>query len=665
MNFNLDKILRMKNTLAISIATMVAGLAFGEGVKYRGIFVNDEDWGLRPWAKKHFGEREQIGVGAYKEIFSLMKRYDINLIWPAMHEGGYEFSSRKENLDLAAEYGITVGTSHCEPMLRNNCYLEKSKKPFWNFAEHPDMITEYWTESVSKYGAYDVLWTIGIRGIHDGGMRGGRNLTEKIKILENVFATQFDLLSKYAKPGAPMLFCPYKEVLNIYNAGLNTKIPKGATILWTNDNFGYIRRLGGPQQEGYGGGVYWHCGYYGAPRSYLHVCTTPPAHMWWELVAKAWNNNARDVWMINAGDVFQAEPLIAALGAFGKAPDSFGPDAEEKILSSLADEIASDIKADASRKDFAGRLTKHLVELYTLGFNRKPEHMSGPWVSSLPPKAKASFKARYDSLLAEEDALEAMLTDKGKERYFRIFGYTARFLGETGRWFFKWEGNYGDEAKAAAKEYISLLNARWDAIEGGKLAGFFENPAGGKIAEMPCRWNSHMQWPWNEKDDGSFYTNYRPDEDIVWIDATAAKSSSAGANGGEWKKVAGLGTSGNAVALLPVKPGVGEGAVLEYSVKSAQGRKLVLQFLPDYELWPGVGLEVKVSVNGADPVKVEVPVHNSNLDAHTKARQALVMDNFVRAATGIELKDGDNLIRIIAVSPGVALDKIGAQAYTK
>ena len=115
-----------------------------------------------------------------------MKRCDVNLIWPAMHEGGYEFSSRKENLDLAAEYGITVGTSHCEPMLRNNCYLEKSKKPLWNFAEHPDMITEYWTESVSKYGSYDVLWTIGIRGIHDGGMRGGKNSAEKIQILENV-----------------------------------------------------------------------------------------------------------------------------------------------------------------------------------------------------------------------------------------------------------------------------------------------------------------------------------------------------------------------------------------------------------------------------------------------------------------------------------------------
>ena len=53
--------------------------------------------------------------------------------------------------------------------------------------------------------------------------------------------------------GAPKLFIPYKEVLPIFNAGL--KVPKGTIIMWTNDNFGYVRRLGGPQREGYGGGI--------------------------------------------------------------------------------------------------------------------------------------------------------------------------------------------------------------------------------------------------------------------------------------------------------------------------------------------------------------------------------------------------------------------------
>ena len=119
-------------------------------VKYRGIFVNDEDWGLRPWAVKHFGKKEQIGVRAYEKIFSLMEKDGLNLIWPAMHEGGYEFSSRPENLELARKHGITVGTSHCEPMLRNNCYLSKEDRQKWSWTANRDFLVDYWKEGVRR-----------------------------------------------------------------------------------------------------------------------------------------------------------------------------------------------------------------------------------------------------------------------------------------------------------------------------------------------------------------------------------------------------------------------------------------------------------------------------------------------------------------------------------
>ena len=133
---------RVENAVNVSVNA--------EGVKYRGIFVNDEDWSLRPWAVKHFGKKEQIGTNAYAEIFALMKKNNLNLIWPAMHEGGYEFSSRPENFELAARYGITVGTSHCEPMLRNNCYLSKSDKKKWSWVNNRAFLEEYWREGVRR-----------------------------------------------------------------------------------------------------------------------------------------------------------------------------------------------------------------------------------------------------------------------------------------------------------------------------------------------------------------------------------------------------------------------------------------------------------------------------------------------------------------------------------
>ena len=92
-------------------------------VAYRGIAISDEDWGLRPWAFSHFGDKEQIGVRAYREIFALMKDYGVNAIWPAMRPGGYEFVSRPANLRLAFEENMAVGSTPGEPMMRNPNYL--------------------------------------------------------------------------------------------------------------------------------------------------------------------------------------------------------------------------------------------------------------------------------------------------------------------------------------------------------------------------------------------------------------------------------------------------------------------------------------------------------------------------------------------------------------
>ena len=173
----------MTISLFLAAALSLQGVG-SQGVKYRGVFVNDEDWSLRPWAERHFGKEEQIGTNAYAEIFALMKRNGLNLIWPAMHEGGYEFSSRPENLALAAKEGITVGTSHCEPMLRNNCYLSKEDKKKWSWTTTRAFLEEYWREGVRRGECFSrveradrvgkILWTIGMRGIHDGKMQDGK-----------------------------------------------------------------------------------------------------------------------------------------------------------------------------------------------------------------------------------------------------------------------------------------------------------------------------------------------------------------------------------------------------------------------------------------------------------------------------------------------------------
>ena len=479
----------MKITIA-SFAVLLASTAVQAetAVKYRGIFVNDEDWSLRPWAERHFGKAEQIGTNAYAEIFALMKRNGLNLIWPAMHEGGYEFSSRPENLALAAKEGITVGTSHCEPMLRNNCYLSKEDKKKWSWTTNRAFLEEYWREGVRRGECFSrveradrvgkILWTIGMRGIHDGKMQDGKTTAEKRRILEEVFEAQCAMLPE----GASKLFVPYKEVLPIFNAGL--KVPKDTTIMWTNDNFGYVRRLGGPQCEGYGGGIYWHISYHGHPHGYIHLCTTPPAFMWYELVAKCWENGVRDVWMVNAGDVFQAEILLDAFGRFAADPEAWKTKAnpQREALKHFVEEVlfrrqdlqdSHDLYANLVNpvnpvQNLSSRLVDHLAEYFNLGFNRKPEHMCVQWTTNLPASVKASLLKRYHALLEEDLALEKAQADtRLKDDYFRLIGFQARFLAYAG--IIHLEGRDKDYARSV----IDPLYERWNKLDGGTWAGFW------------------------------------------------------------------------------------------------------------------------------------------------------------------------------------------------
>ena len=648
-------------TVALAVASSVKA---GESVKYCGIFINDEDWGLRQWAVKHFGKEQQIGIRAYSQIFPLMRKCGLNLLWPAMHEGGYEFASRPENFALAAEYGIRIGTSHCEPMLRNNCYLSKDDKKKWSWLKHKDFIRDYWQWSVDRYATNDVLWTIGMRGIHDGKMSDGETTAEKIAVLEDVFATQKGMLEAAGVGDAPTLFVPYKEVLPIFNAGL--KVPKGTTIMWVNDNFGYIRRLGGPQCEGYGGGIYWHASYHGRPHGYIHLCTTPPAFMWYELVAKCAANGVRDVWMVNAGDVFQAEIIMYALGKFASDPDYWmtRPDAQTEILTMWVKE-----ELGVRSEELGVRIVAHLNEYFNLGFIRKPEHMCVQWSEALPAELKSELLARYRALLEEDLAIEKELDSKICEAYFRAIGYQVQFFAHAGIIHLE------SRDKEYARSVIDPLTARWNSLDGGKWSGFWSDTIderGGVRQPVPHnRWASQMQWPWNEphNEDGSI----APRSDYIassyiwqkrdgksepkWLEP---ESITPAADDGAWTRISGLGTSGKALALLPVKPGVGKGAAINLQLsEDAGGNKLILQFLPDFALWPGMALRVAVSFDGAEPVEVAVPKSDSNIGEKDPVRNAAVQDNFIRAS--VTIPPGAKSVKIIAIDPGVVIDRIGIQ----
>ena len=287
-------------------------------VAYRGIFLNDEDWSLRPWSSLNYerlrvGEHSSgmysdvgyIGTKTYKRIFQLLLRLRANTIWPAMHPGTTAFFKIPGAKAMADSCGIVIGTSHCEPLLRNNVdEWDVKQRGAFNYKTNREQVQQYWIERLQEVKhSKDNMFTIGMRGIHDGSMEGYKTTQEKLEGLQQVIDDQQELLRQYV--GAPekqmQVFVPYKEVLELYQKGL--KVPDYVTLMWCDDNYGYMTRLSNAEEQRRqgGAGVYYHLSYWGRPHDYLWLTTTQPGLIYNEM-REAYDHNCRRLWIANVHD---------------------------------------------------------------------------------------------------------------------------------------------------------------------------------------------------------------------------------------------------------------------------------------------------------------------------------------------------------------------------
>ena len=282
-------------------------------VAYRGIFINDEDWSLRNWAWKHYEQTGQFGAmgpKTYKAVFQLLLRLRANAIWPGMHTGTPGFFTIKGNKEMADSCGILIGTSHCEPLLRNNvAEWDHAQRGAYNYITNREQVQQYWIERLKEVKGSEEFFTIGMRGIHDGSMEGVKTKEEKLQGLQQVIDDQRELIRKYYNKNVeqvPQVFIPYKEVLEIMESGL--RVPDDVTLMWCDDNYGYMTRLSDAEQQkrSGGGGVYYHLSYWGRPHDYLWLTTTQPGLVYSEMKA-AYDHNARRLWIVNVHD-----PKVAA-----------------------------------------------------------------------------------------------------------------------------------------------------------------------------------------------------------------------------------------------------------------------------------------------------------------------------------------------------------------
>ena len=285
-------------------------------VKYRGVFLNDEAPDLTNWVMTKFGSvppgsNPPVPEGIsnynrrfYAKIFEVILRLKGNYLWPAMWNNAFN-EDDPANPRLADEYGIVMGTSHQEPMLRaqqewDRRYLKTVGH--WNYATNPDQLEQFWRDGIRRNKEFESIITIGLRGANDTPMASGGPESNR-ELLEKIVGVQRDILREEINPDVtrvPQLWCLYKEVQEFYEAGL--RVPDDVTLLWAEDNWGNVRRLpsAAERRRSGGAGVYYHFDYHGGPRSYQWVNTSPIPKIWDQMVL-ARQYGADRIWIVNVG----------------------------------------------------------------------------------------------------------------------------------------------------------------------------------------------------------------------------------------------------------------------------------------------------------------------------------------------------------------------------
>lgn len=467
-----DAMPQIKRELSLSIPFFMSS---PPSVKYRGIFINDEDWGLQPWAAKTFEpETGDIGPKTYAKIFELLLRLKANLIWPAMHPSTKPFYSYSGNVQVAKDYQIVVGSSHAEPMLRNNVgeWHSKTMGDF-NYVTNPDRVREYWQSRVRESRGLDAIYTIGMRGVHDSGIEGVHTPKETIPLLERIFRDQREMLKKYVNPDItwiPQVFTAYKEVLDVYDAGL--KVPDDVTFVWPDDNYGYIARLNDNQERtrAGGSGVYYHVSYWGQPHDYLWLSTTSPGLIVEEMT-KAYALQDHNLWVVNVGDIKPAEynmQLFLDL-AYNIKPFKNSAFVKTHLTHWLADNI------DNQR---ASQMANMLWHYYQLAFERKPEFMG--WSRTEPitkvnltpynhyyygDQAQTRIDA-YSQLEQRAKILRRQIRPDRRDCFYQLVYYPVVSSSLMNKKFLYRDKAYlyGNEGRNSAEAYDSLANAAYQGI---------------------------------------------------------------------------------------------------------------------------------------------------------------------------------------------------------
>lgn len=461
-------------------------------VKYRGIFINDEAPCLSTWSKEKFGG---FNHQFYENVFELILRLKGNYLWPAMWGNAFN-TDDPLNPVKADEYGIVMGTSHHEPMLRAQQEWKKFGKGAWDYTKNDTILREFWKKGIENMGSHESLLTVGMRGDGDEPM----TRETATGLLEKIVKDQREILEAVThKPAEaqPQLWALYKEVQDYYDKGM--RVPDDVTLLLCDDNWGNLRKLPRldekPRKGGYG--IYYHFDYVGGPRNYkwLNTNSIPKT---WEQMHLAYEYNVRDIWIVNVGDIKPMEFPISFFLDYAWNPDKIGPADLEKYTQQWS--------AAQFGKEYAADIADIIAKYSKYNNRRKPEMVDANTYSIDNYNEFANVVKTYTDLEARAVAIGKKLPAAYASAYFQLVLHPVKACANLNEMYYNVALNklayqnkninankYADKVKALfvrdsliTEEYHTLNNGKWNHMMSQTHIGYrsWQDPRTNKMPDV-------------------------------------------------------------------------------------------------------------------------------------------------------------------------------------
>ena len=661
---------------------------FGEpSVKYRGIFINDEAPALSGWTREKFGGFNHL---FYEKVFELILRLKANYLWPAMWGNAF-YDDDSLNKQTADNYGIVIGTSHHEPLMRAHDEWRRYGKGKWDYDSNEVRLKDFWRKGIERAKGTEIIASVGMRGDGDRPMTQGT----AIQLLERIVKDQRSIIEEVTgKPASatPQLWALYKEVQEYYDKGM--RVPDDVTLLLCDDNWGNIRKLpkltDPPRRGGYG--IYYHFDYVGGPRNYKWINTNNIARVW-EQMHLAYEYGVKEIWIVNVGDIKPMEFPISFFLDYAYNTKAWNEDnireyytrwAEEQFGPSYAEDIGEVI---LKYSQFAAR--------------RKPELLSPDTYSLSNYDEAVKLFAEYKALLFIAEKIDAELPAEYKDAYFQLVLHPVLASANLSELYLlvalnrqaakdnaAHTNSLADHAKRAF-EKDSLISVQYHSVANGKWNHMMDQTHIGYTYWQQPPFNRMPQVTYLKSDSISASTTTQDTiTETVEITSTVttpahyllgsiAKNSFHEKNGYvsieaehwtrarnsdkiRWKVIPDIGRNGSGISTFPVTGSTiisSNSPRVEFDFYSYDSGsvKVNLYFSPTLNFHNDEGLKFAVSIDDEQPQILTLNKEDNNV----RIWESWVANNIIIKTSSHQIaKPGKHTIKYWMISPAIVLQKI-------